>query len=97
MGVWTALILASQLLLKLCLHVEAQALGECYFEVFEFALSIIETSLKKKKFYLYYYYYFAKCVILIGDNRLQQLWLMVGMTQEKKNHKMKKILCLFKF
>ncbi|TMS07980.1 Thrombospondin-4 [Larimichthys crocea] len=26
MGVWTALILASQLLLKLCLHVEAQAL-----------------------------------------------------------------------
>lgn len=32
MGVLTALILASQLLLKLCLHVEAQALGECYLK-----------------------------------------------------------------
>lgn len=28
MGVWTALALALQLLLKTCLHVEAQVLGE---------------------------------------------------------------------
>lgn len=48
-------------------------------------------------FYHYLFIFFAKCVILIGDNRLQQLWLLVGMTQEKKNHEMKKILCLFKF
>ena len=38
MGVWTALILASQLLLKLSLHVEAQALGECYLKCFKGAL-----------------------------------------------------------
>lgn len=38
MGVWTALILASQLLLKLCLHVEAQALGECYLKCLNFEL-----------------------------------------------------------
>lgn len=31
MNVWTALTLALQLLLKMCLHVEAQALGECLF------------------------------------------------------------------
>lgn len=29
MCVWTALLVALQLLLKLCLQVEAQALGEC--------------------------------------------------------------------
>lgn len=42
MGVWTALILASQLLLNLSLHVEAQALGECYLKCFKkLFLSII--------------------------------------------------------
>lgn len=29
MGAWTVFLVASQLLLKLCVHVEAQALGEC--------------------------------------------------------------------
>lgn len=41
MGVWTALILALQLLLKLCSHVEAQALGECYLNMFINYLKII--------------------------------------------------------
>lgn len=53
--------------------------------------------IKKNVLSLFIFIFFAKCVILIGDNRLQQLWLLVGMTQEKKNHEMKKILCLFKF
>lgn len=39
MNVWTALTLALQLLLKMCLHVEAQALGECLFFFFWSVLS----------------------------------------------------------
>lgn len=39
MNMWTALTLALQLLLKMCLHVEAQALGECLFFFFWSVLS----------------------------------------------------------
>lgn len=38
MGLWTRLLLALQLLLKLCWHVEAQALGECDFKWFNLSL-----------------------------------------------------------
>lgn len=50
---WTAFILASQLLLKLCMHVEAQALSEYYSNLLHFLSTCF-----------YYYYYHVAFSIL---------------------------------
>lgn len=49
MGVWTALLVALQLLLKMCLDAEAQVLGECRtYEVSKDDSSLLQEVMKEK-------------------------------------------------